>query len=130
MAPAILSVALCTYNGAAYLGEQLDSIATQSRLPDEVVVCDDGSTDGTVGILQAFVPEAPSLPALPQRPESRLCQERGAGRLPLHRGPDRFTHQDVAWRPERLARALALLGGPSARGAGELGWGHAEGGRT
>jgi glycosyltransferase involved in cell wall biosynthesis len=38
-----MSVTLCTYEGERYLGEQLTSIATQTRLPDEVVVCDDGS---------------------------------------------------------------------------------------
>ncbi len=39
---------MCTYNGERFLAEQLDSIAKQSRLPDELVVCDDGSTDRTV----------------------------------------------------------------------------------
>src|SRR5262249_46844155 len=40
-----ISVAMCTYNGARYLGEQLQSIAAQTRLPDELVVCDDHSED-------------------------------------------------------------------------------------
>jgi glycosyltransferase involved in cell wall biosynthesis len=39
------SVAMCTYNGGRYLGEQLESLLTQHRLPDELVVCDDGSTE-------------------------------------------------------------------------------------
>ena len=39
-----ISVALCTYNWSLYLAEQLASIAQQTRLPDEVVICDDGST--------------------------------------------------------------------------------------
>src|SRR5580765_2746419 len=38
-----ISVAMCTYNGARYLREQLDSIAAQTRHPEELVVCDDGS---------------------------------------------------------------------------------------
>lgn len=54
-----LSVALCTYNGARFLPEQLESIATQTRLPDELVVCDDRSTDRTVEILQNFAQRAP-----------------------------------------------------------------------
>ena len=37
-----ISVALCTYNGAQYIQEQLESFAAQSMLPDELVVCDDG----------------------------------------------------------------------------------------
>lgn len=47
-----LSVALCTHNGAAYVEEQVRSILNQSRLPTEVVVSDDASTDGTVGIVR------------------------------------------------------------------------------
>jgi len=40
-----LSVAMCSYNGAKYLQEQLDSIIAQTRLPDELVVCDDSSSN-------------------------------------------------------------------------------------
>lgn len=54
-----LSVAMCTYNGARFLHEQLESIASQSRIPDELVVCDDGSTDGTIEILERFARCAP-----------------------------------------------------------------------
>jgi glycosyltransferase involved in cell wall biosynthesis len=36
-----ISVAMCTYNGERYLREQLESIALQTRLPDELVICDD-----------------------------------------------------------------------------------------
>ena len=49
-----VSVAMCTYNGARYLHEQLDSILTQTRVPDELIVCDDGSTDATLKILDEF----------------------------------------------------------------------------
>ena len=48
------SVAMCTYNGARYLSEQLASIAAQTRPPDELVICDDGSTDGTVEVIAGF----------------------------------------------------------------------------
>src|SRR5712691_7642505 len=49
-----ISVAMCSYNGEKYLQEQLDSIANQSRPPDEVIVCDDKSTDQSVSILERF----------------------------------------------------------------------------
>ena len=41
------SIAMTTYNGMDYLEELLDSIRTQTRIPDEVVIVDDCSTDGT-----------------------------------------------------------------------------------
>ncbi|HEX6624373.1 MAG TPA: glycosyltransferase family 2 protein [Pyrinomonadaceae bacterium] len=52
------SVAMCTYNGARFLREQLDSIAAQTRPPDELVVCDDRSTDGTTDLVAAFAAAA------------------------------------------------------------------------
>jgi len=50
---------MCSYNGARFLEEQLTSLVAQSRRPDEVVVCDDGSTDASVALLRTFAAEAP-----------------------------------------------------------------------
>jgi hypothetical protein len=50
---------MCTWNGAAYLPFQLASIVDQDRLPDEVIVSDDGSTDGTLALLEHFADTAP-----------------------------------------------------------------------
>jgi glycosyltransferase involved in cell wall biosynthesis len=55
----MISVAMCTYNGSRYLAEQLASIRNQTRLPDELVVCDDRSGDDTVAQLQDFARRSP-----------------------------------------------------------------------
>lgn len=47
-----ISVALCTYNGEQYIEEQLKSIALQTVLPLEIVVCDDCSSDNTLKIIR------------------------------------------------------------------------------
>ena len=66
-----VSVALCTYKGASYLGKQLESVLAQTRLPQEMVVFDDASPDGTWALLEAFEPRI-----------------RAAGiRLVMHRNP-------------------------------------------
>ena len=57
--PATLSIALCTYNGAAYLPQQWESLLAQERQPDEVIICDDGSTDGTRPLLHRLAAQAP-----------------------------------------------------------------------
>jgi glycosyltransferase involved in cell wall biosynthesis len=62
MASLRLSVALCTYNGSAHLAEQLDSLARQTRPPDELVVFDDASTDRTLEILNRFAAARPGFP--------------------------------------------------------------------
>ncbi|MBD2092821.1 glycosyltransferase family 2 protein [Microcoleus sp. FACHB-1515] len=53
-----VSIALCTYNGASYIIEQLQSFEQQTRLPDEIVICDDCSQDNTVERIQAFAKTA------------------------------------------------------------------------
>jgi glycosyltransferase involved in cell wall biosynthesis len=52
------SVAMCTYGGARFVGAQLASISAQTRPPDELVVCDDRSTDETASIVERFAASA------------------------------------------------------------------------
>lgn len=49
-----ISIVLCTYNGADFLKEQLDSLTRQSVAFSELIIIDDGSTDRTVEILRDF----------------------------------------------------------------------------
>src|SRR3954454_19649281 len=53
------SVALAVWNGERFIAEQLESIAEQSRPPDELVISDDGSSDDTVEIARRFARRAP-----------------------------------------------------------------------
>ena len=53
------SIAMCTFNGANYLPEQLESIANQAVQPHELIVCDDGSTDSTRVVLDEFAEKSP-----------------------------------------------------------------------
>lgn len=50
-----ISVVLATYNGKKYVEKQLDSIRKQSRKPDEVIIVDDYSIDGTVDYIQHYI---------------------------------------------------------------------------
>ena len=50
-----ISVVMALYNGAAYLEEQLQSILSQTVRPDEVILSDDGSSDGTVELARDFI---------------------------------------------------------------------------
>jgi glycosyltransferase involved in cell wall biosynthesis len=49
-----LSVAMATYNGEKYLSDQIDSIINQTCRPEEIIVSDDHSTDGTISILENY----------------------------------------------------------------------------
>jgi glycosyltransferase involved in cell wall biosynthesis len=50
-----ISIAMTTYNGEKFLEQQLLSIFQQTLQPDEVIICDDGSTDNTVMIAKLFI---------------------------------------------------------------------------
>ena len=51
----MISVVMATYNGADFILEQLDSIRTQKLKPDQVIICDDCSTDQTVVLIRDYI---------------------------------------------------------------------------
>ena len=51
----MISVAMTTYNGERYIIQQLESIYKQSMPVDEVIICDDGSKDNTVNLVNDFI---------------------------------------------------------------------------
>lgn len=56
-----VSVAMCTFNGEAYLVEQIESILDQTYSNIELVICDDGSSDGTLSILEDYAVKDPRI---------------------------------------------------------------------
>lgn len=100
-----ISVALCTYHGQQYLPEQLASIAAQDRPPDEVVACDDGSTDATLDLLGRFASGSP-FPVRVVRNALNLGSTANFGQaIGLGSGDVIATaDQDDAWLPHKLAR--------------------------
>jgi glycosyltransferase involved in cell wall biosynthesis len=58
MSPLAISVAMCTFNGARFLDAQLESLAAQDRQPDELIVCDDASSDNSCEIIREFARRA------------------------------------------------------------------------
>jgi glycosyltransferase involved in cell wall biosynthesis len=102
------SVVLATCNGGKFLREQLDSIASQSRLPDEIVITDDDSTDDTLDVARQFAKDAPvpvNVFANPARLGFNGNFERAAslatGEVIL------FCDQDDVWLPAHVERLVA-----------------------
>lgn len=105
-----ISVAIAAYNGERFLVEQLESLVSQTRPPDEVVVSDDRSTDGTVDIVRRFAARAPFSVHV-------LLNKRNLG---VNGNFDRavaactgdiifLCDQDDVWLPHKIATMSALL---------------------
>jgi glycosyltransferase involved in cell wall biosynthesis len=104
-----VSVALCTYNGGRFIAEQLRSITAQTRPVDEIIVCDDGSTDDTVA-------EVESAGIAVVRNERRLGVTKNFERaIGLCTGDVIvLCDQDDVWHPEKVATLTDRLAGGGA----------------
>ena len=106
-----VSVAMATYDGARFLGDQLASLAAQTLQPFELVVHDDGSSDGTLDVLAEFAHTSP-FPVNLSRGKRRLgfadaflaAAASCSGELVA------FCDQDDVWLPHKLERCGAAFG--------------------
>jgi len=104
------SVAMCTYNGASFIAEQLASITAQTRLPDELVICDDGSTDATLECIREFARTAPFTIRLIENEENLGSTKNFERAIELCEGDlIALADQDDVWLPEKLQRLEAAL---------------------
>lgn len=107
------SVVLCTYNGARYLPAQWASVLAQSRLPDEIVVRDDASTDATAALLDQLAADARARGVAVKliRGEHNLgyvanfqaALQEASGEVLF------LCDQDDIWHPHKLATQLAAF---------------------
>jgi glycosyltransferase involved in cell wall biosynthesis len=105
-----ISVALCTYNGEPFLRQQLASIRQQTRLPDELVVCDDRSTDQTLMIVREFAATVSFPIAIVQNAETLGPAKNFEKAIGLcTRDLIALSDQDDIWYPNRLERSAQEL---------------------
>ena len=100
-----VSCVIPAYNAERYLERAVTSVLEQSRPPEEVIVVDDGSTDGTGALLAAYgsrlrvMRQANSGPAAARNTGIRMA----AGEIIC------FQDADDEWHREKLAKQLALF---------------------
>ena len=73
-----IAVVIPAYNAEAYICEALDSVAAQSRLPEQIIVIDDGSIDRTADCIRCWKQESIPLHLL-QQPNRGVSAARNAG---------------------------------------------------
>ncbi len=75
-----ISVIITSYNQKAYLFKTIDSVLGQTFMPHEIIICDDGSTDGSRELITAFKLQHPTLiKAVYQEKNLGVTQNRNSG---------------------------------------------------
>jgi glycosyltransferase involved in cell wall biosynthesis len=101
----LVSVILPTYNRETYLGESIRSVLAQTYRSFELIVVDDGSTDGTEGLVRSFSPPV----RYARQPHAGVARARNRG-LDEARGElIAFQDSDDLWHQDKLALQVALL---------------------
>lgn len=101
-----VSVIIPAHNGEAYLNSAIESALAQDGVDIEVILVDDGSTDGTAEIARAH-PEVRYLPM--ERRGGNAYVTTNVGIAAARGRYVAVLHQDDRWRPGKLARQMALM---------------------
>jgi len=105
-----ISVVMCTYNGARYASQQLQSFDQQTRLPDELVVCDDASKDGTATMIARYAESAKFDVRIHQNPQNLGYIANFAQALSQATGDLIFlSDQDDVWAADKIERFVAAF---------------------
>lgn len=107
--PPMISVFIPNYNHGRFLPQALDSLLTQTLAADEIVVIDDGSTDDSVAVVEAYMRRMPSLRLLrnPRNMGVMHTTNRGLAEV---KGDMLFPLASDDWfMPRYIERGAALL---------------------
>jgi glycosyltransferase involved in cell wall biosynthesis len=99
----LISCIVPVFNGERYLKEALDSILAQTYRPIEIIVVDDGSTDGTPAVVATYGAKVRYLFQLNEGPAAA----RNIGLNTAQGAFVAFLDHDDLWHPEKLARQMA-----------------------
>ncbi len=107
----MISIAMTTYNGAQFVQAQLRSILEQTRQPDEIIICDDGSRDDTVNIIRHVMETSGTDRIRLVENEENLGYIRNFYKaISLTKGDYIFlADQDDIWHREKLEKSLAIM---------------------
>lgn len=113
--PVTVSVIIPAYNASAWIRETLDSVAAQTHRALEVIVVDDGSTDDTAAIADAFA-VADSRFRVVRQANAGVAAARNHGARMAQSDLLAFVDADDLWAPQKIERQVAALNaaGPTA----------------
>lgn len=106
-----VGVVLVTHNAENWLEQTLQSIATQSQSPEEIVIIDDASTDRTTAMIADMLPSARVMPALAKAADraTRIAQNFVQGVRASRADIVILGDHDDVWMPERIAHQVKVM---------------------
>ncbi len=109
-----VSVVMATYNGGVFVREQALSLLAQAQPPAELVVVDDGSTDGTPDIIRDALADAPFPVRRHRNAVNKGYRRNFVEAASLACAPlVAFCDQDDVWRSDKLARMVRAFDDPA-----------------
>ena len=103
----MISVCIATYNGERYIRQQIESIVCQLNVDDEIIVSNDGSTDGTLDIVKGIGDKRIKIIEGPGRKSPILNFECA---LKASKGDFIFlSDQDDVWKPDKVEICMKWL---------------------
>ena len=106
-----ISVVIAVHDGEAMIGDAIASVLAQTRPPSEVIVVDDGSSDGTAAVVDGISAGHPLVRRVRQDPNQGQAAALNRGVAEARGAYLAFLDADDVWRPDKLARQAARLDG-------------------
>lgn len=100
-----VSVVIPAWNVAAYIARAIDSVLAQTRPAQEILVVDDGSSDGTADIVRGYGDRVRYI----YQPQTGAAEARNRGISEAAGRWVAFLDADDQWLPDKLARQMELL---------------------
>ncbi|HUA36732.1 MAG TPA: glycosyltransferase, partial [Candidatus Binataceae bacterium] len=99
-----ISIAMAVCNGERFVREQLESFSRQTRLPDELIVSDDASTDDSIEIVRSFAATAPFTVRVLANQKNLGCSKNFERAIQACTGDLIFLSDwDDVWLPNKIA---------------------------
>lgn len=105
-----VSIVMCTFNGQQYLAEQIDSLLKQTYPVHEIIIQDDGSTDGTMSLLQDYAAAHPVIKLFHNDGEHGVNNNFFSALRRASGDYIAICDQDDIWEPAKVEKQVAAIG--------------------
>lgn len=99
-----VSVIITSFNGSKYIKKQMDSIFKQSIMPEEIIICDDHSSDETITLLKSYTNNDILKLYVNDKQLGVVENFKKAAKMARQGNQLIFADQDDIWTPQKLQK--------------------------